>query len=279
MKKCPNCGAQNADDSRFCTECGKEFPQGNVCPHCGASVNEGDAFCQNCGKKLSDNKVSVETAPKEEYTNEDVKTKSAKNYLPYILSLCVAALLLGGAWWWKSSGSKVADEEGVPDSTSVVEISQEDQIREQLQLICDTAIGVPEETIIEKYFSSEFKKLYSESIRLDKKVWDENGGLGFWDFDFWYGGQDGSLKKMEVKQININSETSATADVLYTISFDSDNVQDAKKIETFSLLFENGKWVIDDLRNYKKDLQEYIKSSKESNNAEIVAPIDSVVTE
>ncbi len=51
MKKCPNCGTQNEDDSLFCAECGKLIPQGTVCPHCGAAINEGDAFCQNCGKK------------------------------------------------------------------------------------------------------------------------------------------------------------------------------------------------------------------------------------
>lgn len=54
MKKCPYCGAQMSDDSLFCTECGKPFPQSNVCPHCGASMNEGDTFCQNCGKKLNE---------------------------------------------------------------------------------------------------------------------------------------------------------------------------------------------------------------------------------
>ena len=54
MKKCPYCGAQMNDDSLFCAECGKPFPQSNVCPHCGASMNEGDTFCQNCGKKLNE---------------------------------------------------------------------------------------------------------------------------------------------------------------------------------------------------------------------------------
>ena len=52
MKKCPNCGAQIDDNSLFCTECGKQIPQGNVCPHCGASVSDGDAFCQSCGNKV-----------------------------------------------------------------------------------------------------------------------------------------------------------------------------------------------------------------------------------
>lgn len=52
MKKCPYCGTECGDESLFCTECGKEFPKGNVCPHCGASVNDGDVFCMECGNKI-----------------------------------------------------------------------------------------------------------------------------------------------------------------------------------------------------------------------------------
>ena len=58
MKECPNCHAQIEDDSLFCTECGKPFPQGNTCPHCGTQMNEGDPFCQNCGKKLDEESVA-----------------------------------------------------------------------------------------------------------------------------------------------------------------------------------------------------------------------------
>ena len=61
MKKCPNCGAQMNDDSLFCTECGKQIPQGNQCPHCGALLNNGDVFCQNCGKKVVEAHPSIVT--------------------------------------------------------------------------------------------------------------------------------------------------------------------------------------------------------------------------
>ena len=58
MKECPNCHAQIEDDSLFCTECGKPFPQENTCPHCGTQMNEGDPFCQNCGKKPDEENVA-----------------------------------------------------------------------------------------------------------------------------------------------------------------------------------------------------------------------------
>ena len=48
MKKCPYCGAQIADDSRFCSECGKLAPASEWTCECGA-VNSGK-FCGQCGK-------------------------------------------------------------------------------------------------------------------------------------------------------------------------------------------------------------------------------------
>ena len=51
-----------SDDNLFCTECGRQIPQGNACPHCGAPMNDGDVFCQNCGKK-PDEAVLPSAAP------------------------------------------------------------------------------------------------------------------------------------------------------------------------------------------------------------------------
>lgn len=54
MNTCPNCGAQIADNYRFCTECGNKIPSSNVCPHCGAAMNDGDVFCQKCGMRADE---------------------------------------------------------------------------------------------------------------------------------------------------------------------------------------------------------------------------------
>ena len=91
MKKCPNCGAQIADDSCFCNKCGKAIPQGVVCPHCGASVNDNDSFCQNCGRNLA----NVNT------TNHNINTmkeNSSKKITPIILF--VFAFLIGEESMW-----------------------------------------------------------------------------------------------------------------------------------------------------------------------------------
>ncbi len=132
MQKCPYCGAQNADDSRFCTECGKEFPQGNVCPHCGASVNDGDAFCQNCGRKLD------EDVQEEAYEQEE---SSLKRILPTILGTLLALALIGGGWYgYKQysaySAEKQAREQFVKDSLEQVRqdsIAREKHIADSLE--------------------------------------------------------------------------------------------------------------------------------------------------
>ena len=109
MKKCPNCSAQIADDSRFCTECGKEIAQGTVCPHCGANISEGDSFCQNCGKKLTD----TPNEANEIVYEEEVEEKSGiKKYLPYIIGAVVVLAIIG---YFSSNDSK-----GGSDTQTVV---------------------------------------------------------------------------------------------------------------------------------------------------------------
>ena len=94
MKICPNCSAQIADDSRFCSECGKEILQGIVCPHCGASVNESDSFCQNCGKRLKSSQDEPII-----YVTEEKTRNNFKKFLPYILG-AVALIALCCCGWW-----------------------------------------------------------------------------------------------------------------------------------------------------------------------------------
>lgn len=98
MKKCSNCGAQITDNSRFCSECGKEITQANVCPHCGASMNDGDVFCQNCGKKPTDTPIEANEA-----VYEGEKKSGFKKYLPYIIGAVVVLAIIG---YFNSKDSK-----------------------------------------------------------------------------------------------------------------------------------------------------------------------------
>ena len=57
--KCNNCGADLADNAKFCTSCGASVentaPQGGSrhCPNCGSELAEGASFCTNCGQKVT----------------------------------------------------------------------------------------------------------------------------------------------------------------------------------------------------------------------------------
>jgi class 3 adenylate cyclase/tetratricopeptide (TPR) repeat protein len=49
---CPSCAYQNADDARFCAECGAQLSV--ACPSCGTIVPAGARFCPNCGTSIVD---------------------------------------------------------------------------------------------------------------------------------------------------------------------------------------------------------------------------------
>ena len=51
--KCPNCGAEVKEGTKFCPDCGKKIETENLkCPKCGAEVKPGAKFCPECGEKL-----------------------------------------------------------------------------------------------------------------------------------------------------------------------------------------------------------------------------------
>ncbi|MDG7000225.1 MAG: zinc ribbon domain-containing protein [Nitrososphaerota archaeon] len=71
MVKCPNCGNENKESSRYCEDCGKklsvEVPK---CPHCDAAI--GDArFCPSCGREINSGlrEVQVDYLKKKKVTH------------------------------------------------------------------------------------------------------------------------------------------------------------------------------------------------------------------
>ena len=68
-EECSNCGAQVAENVKFCTECGSKMePEKPKCPSCSAELPEGTKFCTECGTKVGtapEHKPKIETPPKE----------------------------------------------------------------------------------------------------------------------------------------------------------------------------------------------------------------------
>ena len=123
MKQCPYCNAQMPDESKFCGECGREYPQGNTCPHCGARVYDGDVYCENCGRNLADGSYAS-TNNISDKIQEDGDSPY-KKYLFYILCAIALIALIGGGWYGYKEYSaytekKIAREKFVADSLEQV---------------------------------------------------------------------------------------------------------------------------------------------------------------
>jgi hypothetical protein len=59
MIKCPACGLEGPDDSKFCGGCGKSIPSGPApslarCPSCDAEMAQGIKFCGKCGTAVGE---------------------------------------------------------------------------------------------------------------------------------------------------------------------------------------------------------------------------------
>jgi RNA polymerase subunit RPABC4/transcription elongation factor Spt4 len=77
--KCTKCGAELADDAKFCSSCGapvtsaepepsqpapqQPAPPQPACPQCGSALSPGQEFCSNCGYRLTPARVQTASAP------------------------------------------------------------------------------------------------------------------------------------------------------------------------------------------------------------------------
>lgn len=255
--KCPNCGAQIADDSRFCAECGKEIPQGFFCPHCGASMNEGDAFCQNCGKKPTDTEGTA-------YEGVVKTKKGVKKYLPYILGTFV---ILGVIGYFSSKDSKGENDSqsAVADTLSVSNglatensHSSKEFIMKRLDDVFDDVVKGNIIGSDDGYFTTEFVSLYNQVDKIDESI----DGIGFWDGGFWGQQFDEIIKKVEVKDVFDITENNAKAVVVFRVFADGHTMAIP---DTLELVYERDDWYIDELHHYKRDMKAYIQSNPQSN--------------
>ena len=242
MKQCPNCGAQIADDSRFCAECGKEIPQRTVCPHCGASMNDGDVFCQNCGKKPTDTPIEANEA-----VYEGEKKSGFKKYLPYIIGAVVMLAIIGYFSSNDSNYSSNSNDKEVQTTDSITEDVEtktlgsgadytEEDIKNTLESMYKEILN-PSKTVYDndsKYTSAEYQSILNkaENVAVDEVVLDA---------DHWIQGQDCDKPSMSVVSVKKESDTKAIAEVKVRLV----------------LLFENGKWVVDDFISFGDGGEEY----------------------
>ena len=254
MNKCPYCGAQLADDSRFCTECGKEYPQGIFCPHCGVSVNVGDAYCYNCGKSLKE-------APIEEpalYDDEEEEKSGFKKYLPYIIGAFALLALIGYFNSNDSNDSSSPNNNEVQATDSIVkniEVKKLDSGADYTEKDIKNSLESMYKEIFDtnanedydiKYTSTDYQSLLNKAY----KVADDEVII---DADHWIQGQDCDKPSMSVVSVKKESDTKAIAKINIKQFQGSDN----QSLVRLILLFENGKWVVDDFISLGDGGEEY----------------------
>lgn len=246
MKQCPNCGARIDDDSRFCAECGKEIPQGTVCPHCGASMNDGDVFCQNCGKKPTDTPIEANEA-----VYEGEKKSGFKKYLPYIIGAVVVLAIIGYFSSNDSNYSSNSNDKEVQTTDSITEDVEtktlesgadytEEDIKNTLEAMYKQILYAADTVNYDsKYTSAEYQSILNKAyaVAVDEVVLDA---------DHWIQGQDCDKPSMSVVSVKKESDTKAIAEVKIKL-FQGDDYQSRVRLV---LLFENGKWVVDDFISF-----------------------------
>jgi len=83
MIRCPDCGTDNRDGSRFCGNCGREFSEmpDVICPKCGTPNSAQNVLCSDCLSPLqaSSEEVSSEEASSEEVSSEEASSEEVSS--------------------------------------------------------------------------------------------------------------------------------------------------------------------------------------------------------
>jgi class 3 adenylate cyclase len=72
--ECSACQHENAEDSRFCGECGASIPRTMTCSGCGRANPAGQRFCNGCGCRV-DERAEAQTADPRAYTPKHLAEK------------------------------------------------------------------------------------------------------------------------------------------------------------------------------------------------------------
>ena len=155
------------------------------------------------------------------------------------------------------------------DVNSIETKEQEDKedLKKYLENVLPLAIKMGEGEAVKKYFSKEFVDLYNRVEDYDRR---NSGEIGFWNSDFWTDRQEGYIKKITVLSVSDINNNKAVVTVQLAIDDYNNNIDNDTRV--FNMIFENGKWLIDDYYDYKKNFKIYLtgtddqKASSSNNN-------------
>lgn len=254
--KCPN-GHEVANDVKFCPTCGAEIVSGNkFCTKYGSERMETEKFCSQCG-------IPFDVEPNINHiVHNGGKSSSFKKYLPYILGAFVLLAIIGNFSSKDSSNDRSNANAVTVGSTSTgVETSgsTKETITKRLEEIFDDVVKGKTNDYEERYFSSDFNRIYSEVAEIDDRFAQE-GELGFWDSGFWDMAQDEVKLSATIKDVYDVKDKKAMAKIAFKFTFFDGSSHTNN--EDIKVVLENGKWVLDDLHGYKKQMKSFVEENK-----------------
>jgi hypothetical protein len=155
--------------------------------------------------------------------------------------------------------TSLTDDSDAKLMEDIRDVHSEAYIKYRLQHICDEIPSLSDETLVRRYFSESFKELYNAVVKEDEKE-AQKGNIGFFDFEFWTGGQDGVLQSVTVIEVNKVAESEAKVTVQDLIKFGKND--ESKSSKQIKLILENGDWYIDDVNSYHFRMDEFLKENE-----------------
>lgn len=242
------------------------------CTECGQMISDKATKCPKCGCPIG-RQTDKESDKWKEKTHESAS--ESKNYLLYILG-AVVILGIAGYFFFNRSSSQSPNEDVVANPVSVdsvstnvdsAESSPKEEITKSLGKLFDDVMKGTIHEYDKRYFSSDFNRIYKEVDEIDKRFAQE-GLIGFWDFGFWDMAQDEVKMNIALNDVYNIKDNEAMTKVTFKITSGGDT---ETRNEEIKVILENGKWVLDDVHGYKKQMKEFVQENKNYQPSEEVA--------
>lgn len=255
MRKCPN-GHEVSDNVKFCPQCGAEVVDNNqeFCSNCGSVRKENEKFCSHCGTPFG----NVPNNPP--INDEEEKKGGFKKYLPYIIGVFALLVIFGYIFSNGSSEEQLNNTEASKYTEEDIKKSIEDMYNDIFNSTSND--GIDDDV---KYTSSEYQELNSIAAELSEDMYLSE--------DHWIQGQDCDNPSMKVISVKKEADDRAVAKV----SIKQFKQSDSESQVTLKLVFEDGKWVVDDFiskfdgedwseKSYLADLVKELQSKPKEEN-------------
>ncbi len=249
-------------------------------------VSDKTSIHPNHGDKISD-KATKMTKPDHPIKPSDkpsvtkVNTKSLPeknsnvNWMKWgLMTLLLCGIAGLGFYFINRSNSNTLNEdnntnvvvESLPTDANSNEQSLKEEITKSLEELFNEVMKGKKDYFVsypydKKYFSSDFNRMYNSALEI-ATLFNEV----FMDWGFWDNSQDCEKLTITLNDVYDIKNNEAMAKV----TFINGSVEYAEpQNEEIKVVFENGKWVLDDVHGYKELFISYVKDSASRNAEEI----------